>query len=799
MFSISECPKVTKEMLPADPREGVYAPRINITYDDLGFCLWEVDSLQTNSVTLHFTSKTKHYRSFDVNFEIKQGSGKAVYMYEGGYYLAEEYYITQSGTTCELGVFDTSVFQCLWKNEYSSNTFMQYISVDYNCDGVPNCADGSDETLCNPTGIVYDILHYFFLVLVLGYGAVGCFIHLLRAVRAKPYIRFVETNEVSFDEIRMPFKKLLQNTKTTLSRKNDNILSKEELSPLKDMYHPCQTNVRNKKTLLVIHTLSHHEEFQSPTFQIVDELISEEKKHHEKLSDSLKCLMWNDHVASFLSDWINKVFERNQFFSKLNQGILWFFGATYEYILCKNQMLMFHGKIALIILGGVLKISKLYFDLFRDVSVILTLVYVDTEILQQKYSETRYSTVGGINYKLLVIYFIIITVLSEIWLYIHSIQRTKNIANDFGICPKNQWIRKIIRAFPIHFAVFQQTYLDTSIKRTSIELKQILSKEAGHEEISEEALDKFFSLAQELENNHKHLFLVNKFYRELQTVENCGERELQITAQTILFINSRFFPRILTLFSELIGIPIKYVFGMNWILTLLAISNTIIEFRNSKRYPFSPGLFGKFLQPLVVLALITMKVLFISIALCNAPYFHLLGHILKIFIVYGIFKIWKRGSKLDIFDSVIATSNCSVFFLPTSDILIPKNFMGRYGGILTTFMLESLTYLIYGSLGFLIRFLQQQNIINRMELPPRSYDEDPIQYLLSKLLVDYNVGYIIAFMASSFLLFAIFDYVYYQAGHPKKNTMNPSCGCNLKICTGKKDYDSLQLRTVWYD
>ena len=86
-------------------------------------------------------------------------------------------------------------------------------------------------------------------------------------------------------------------------------------------------------------------------------------------------------------------------------------------------------------------------------------------------------------------------------------------------------------------------------------------------------------------------------------------------------------------------------------------------------------------------------------------------------------------------------------------------------------LFEGTSYLIYGSLGRLIRYLQQINLINSSDIPVRSYDEDPIQYILRSLLVHFDLWWILFLMTSSFWIFAVFYFFYYQNGHPKKSVI----------------------------
>ena len=175
---------------------------------------------------------------------------------------------------------------------------------------------------------------------------------------------------------------------------------------------------------------------------------------------------------------------------------------------------------------------------------------------------------------------------------------------------------------------------------------------------------------------------------------------------------------------------------------------------------------------MVVLTLVTMKVLFVSLSLSNAPYFHLLGHILQMVLVCLLFKTLKPSSKMETFNFAIATSNCSAFFGLPSDPKSRKKTLGKYGGMIITLILEVLSYMIYGMIGVLIRFLQRQKLINPMNLPPKNFDRDPAHYLIKSILNDYSFIHVLAFLCSSLLIYGLVNYLYYQFGHPKKYIIN---------------------------
>ena len=359
-----------------------------------------------------------------------------------------------------------------------------------------------------------------------------------------------------------------------------------------------------------------------------------------------------------------------------------------------------------------------------------------------------------------------------LWIYLHAHNKTKDIGRTFGVATNSRFIWLMIKCFPIHFCILECAYFKIKNIKIFFELDNLLNENLNEHESLNGITEQVLLLATELESNFEHMFLAEKFFTEINSIENASERELQLTAQTILFINSRFFPRILTLFSEMFGLEIKYVFSINWICTILTISNGIIRYQHSKCYPFSPGVLGKIIQLFAVISLVTTKIVFISVRLINAPYFHIVGHVLKMAIMFVISTQSKCFTGIT-FDCVTATSTTSAFFRPNmvdSHASLKKCLTSK-GGIITTFLSEGLSYFIYGSLGFLVRFLQIQGFINQINLPERIYKNDPWQYLLRKIIVEFHFHHVIAFFLSSFISYAVLQLLYYQKGHPKRHVI----------------------------
>ena len=691
--------------------------------------------------------------------------------FSGDYKLGESYKINASIRTCVEEILDTSLFQC----HQPSHPSNQSVHVDLLCNDKNDCYNGKDEMICYPQGKAYNLLYYSFLAILCIFVISGSLLFLYR-------ISKWEWNNPSSLDIKCSMKNVQGVTKELVRVLNGingtatNMFRWQEHSLLVNrLYHPCQKSETNKNCLMLIYTLSNIEDFKLHCFSLIDEIFCKEYVIHRNSPDSMKCLMWNNQAHSFLSSWINDVYERNQCISKFKHFIINTITFVYENMLFQNRLAILYGKNCLDMIFAFLRVCVFYFDVFRDLWLIFQLYYMDSVILVLKECEDRYSTVGGINYTYLIIYMLAVTFLSETWIFAHAYKRTKHIRKPFGIESGNKYLIWMIMVFPIHFAFFGIAYINIKNRELFYKLENIFKKKSmDNETVDDEHHLKALEIATRLEKNYRHQFLLNKFLSELETIESCGERELQLVAQSMLMINGRFFPRIRTLFSGVFGMDILHVFAINFFFTILSITRNVIRYRNAKRYPLSPGMIGTILQFLTVGALMTAKIFFISIAVSNAAYFHIIGHILKILIVYIVCKCF--GSRTtSLFDAVIATSNTAAFF---TQVAAPndsnmsnytvKKYLKMYGGFFSTMLLEGLSCFIYLLLGNLIRYLQRLGLINPSNIPDRVFENDPWQYVLRKYLVEFDVGRIIFWMICCFWLFSLFGYIYYQKGHPKR-------------------------------
>ena len=141
---------------------------------------------------------------------------------------------------------------------------------------------------------------------------------------------------------------------------------------------------------------------------------------------------------------------------------------------------------------------------------------------------------------------------------------------------------------------------------------------------------------QKIDTFIRRLHNINQLYADIDILETCFERSPQLVIQTVLFIIANYYSRVLYLFDELLFIPITYVFILNWISTILAIANSILRYRNAKRFPMLSTTAGTVLQKLALSVLISGKIVFISAAVANMPYLHPLGILAEILLAFFI-------------------------------------------------------------------------------------------------------------------------------------------------------------------
>ena len=139
----------------------------------------------------------------------------------------------------------------------------------------------------------------------------------------------------------------------------------------------------------------------------------------------------------------------------------------------------------------------------------------------------------------------------------------------------------------------------------------------------------YMYIANEIDACHQQLYHINKFYRKIQVMESFAERQFQTVLFTTLMMFSAEFPRIRILFDGALSGHYWTLLSFNWVLTVWGIINSVIKYKDARRYPVTPGIMGQGIQIILVASLTVGRILFVTACLHNSPYFHPIGVVIN--------------------------------------------------------------------------------------------------------------------------------------------------------------------------
>ena len=256
-------------------------------------------------------------------------------------------------------------------------------------------------------------------------------------------------------------------------------------------------------------------------------------------------------------------------------------------------------------------------------------------------------------------------------------------------------------------------------------------------------------------------------------MESYTERQYQTVLLTTLMMFSAPYPRIKSLFDGVLSERYWLFVSLNWCVTMFGLVNSIIQFKDSRRFPVTPGIIGKGIQVLVVAALAVGRVLFIAICLGNVPYYHPMGAIAQFGFIAVLNKLlFKKSISVR---ATILPSLLPCFLKPpkiqTNDHEILKHLKG-YGGIIITMMYETVTVVIFGVIGYVVRLpgvandieidLVASNVISNESTPTKRI------MMFKRYVKQFNFGEILGFWILSLLVHILLLWMYYAVGHPYK-------------------------------
>ena len=831
----------------------------------------------------------------DFDNQLKNKTLKGQIQLIAKYVIKSSYDVTfdhNFGSCKTLKELDTSFFPC--KNLEYRQLYGRYKSVqaDQVCDKYNHCNDcdcnewdcdcsaGSgtdeDEMLCR--GQLKTATNLFLAFFVL-FAVVGIIVfttmrhHRTQVGAVVNYKNLIFSNDFKTITI-----ELIENLKS-ISRKEgkcktDHNWNRNQLF-VRKLNELCTTSDYKKNIFNVLITLSQIPQFEKACYELFDILYIMECERLGDTKNALNSFMSYREKDSYVSEWIINVHERHgfsyqmkkKFYKKIKRILpadkhenkdssdcLRFFTSILKMPInvvrnnCNfnTEIIKYYITLWMSFFSAFAQIGIFYFDLVKDGAALYFFYHLSYNILFLTGAETRYASVGEINFERLFYYLTSVVIISEIIIYLRVYWRRKDFPRLFDTKPSDNGMNLTIGIFPLHSVILEQLYIEFKIKEIH---RQIVDTFQTTLDESEALIDnhiKFLRQVDELEHLKHRLFYLNQFLAEIEMIENTFERELQLVVQTTLFLLAIYYTRILLYFDELFGIPIRYVFALNWCWTIFSISKNTLRYRNAKRYPMTPSFTGWLLQLLTVMVFVSGKILFVSAALSSYPYLHPIGHCIKMIVIYLFYAAYTKCKTEDLFDAVISTATSACFFrfpasstsekstnprketvkesdscteskgngtnlseneitvdgvdrASTSDsrcdslskrILTTKIF-SRFGGIFCTLAIEIISGLIYTGLGFIIRRLRWDHKIKIDELTPKSAFDKKLLPLLETFFIDVNKIYLIIGITSVPITYLVLKLLYYQLGHPKKCLINMA-GNKQKAQELRKNIDKLR-------
>lgn len=562
--------------------------------------------------------------------------------------------------------------------------------------------------------------------------------------------------------------------------------------------------------LKVTYTLSHNQRYERECNKIVHMLYINEYEVHKNRARALKCLIGSKEELSYLSAWIYKVVDQNSVFDEGNDP------SKFARFITQLPFYAF----------PMFCLGIFYLDITKDIAATYFFFHIFANILRPVYYESRYESVGELNFERLFYYQLAIIITSVVLIYLRVF--SKGIFENGGkdglhkiFNTENTRWRFLVYIFPIHFCLLEQGYLNYKVYEAQQYIKRIDQYKKKNDNVSLEIM----KTSRKLEIYNQRLHFINHFYAEIDIIETCFERSPQLVVQTVLFIIANYYSRVLYLFDELLFVPINYIFVLNWFSTVYSISNSILRFRNAKRFPLSTAITGTILQKAAMFVWISAKIVFISVALSNMPYLHPIGPIFEITFVFFIHLLVSRCKPTHSLYTTVGIATTSAFYRPPtrttktlrrrkaespdpdqdlfdeeadseqsptssccrkkkpnncSKILEQYMSLRRNGGILSTIMLEALSLAIYFGIGKLVRYLRKQEILEyeikiRDHMNEKNKEQDIFRQWFELVFVNVNLTYIAVVIAILFGLFGLYlgvVFLYYKFGHPKHLIIN---------------------------
>ena len=661
-------------------------------------------------------------------------------------------------------IFYPGYWACLDSTPYKQ----ELIEVGKLCDGYYNCADLSDESgvLCKPD--ISDFIN-FSAPLLTAFVIIGLVLFVV--VEAINWdvddSSTVDENGRQEDIVRSII--IICNESRAIDNQPDTTMAEK----VGRIYTPCLEHDDKVFLFQILYTLSLTPDMRNGVWLIMDTIIDVETQFHGSLEKAKCCLMSFRKEYSYLSMFINDVTERTTFFSNLGRHLKDFLA----YILTTPCI---GFVIVCLVVPGLLQVGLFYYDILRDLVMVTLLVHVQANVLRDDDLKTRFDSVGGINFNVLIGYVIAIIIVGELSIYWQINNREALIKKKIAWFDTSLVGRIFVRIFPIHFLFLQMT--KAKIKALML-TRKIFSIFRWNQLVCGRAVAILaIKLSKDLESLNNKAYYLNQVGSEMQMIQTAIEKEPQMVIQLCIFVLMQYFKRLSLLFDKSFGISTEVFFMVNLAITLLSIAKSIVGYLNAKRHPVRPNMFGTIIVLLAVGMLVISKLALVSITLLNAFYLYPFTHGMNIFL-FWLYTKMVCGKIRNSFHMAMVMPIAPAFFKSSKTrsqnmiLQLYVRVLSKCGPILNTIVLHTITFSMYSVIAVILRSslfhfninmgiadIEADTVSTNME----SYDARTLaRYMFQSPLQQFPSGIAFSYQMC-IILYVLFSTVYYKFFHPWK-------------------------------
>ena len=618
------------------------------------------------------------------------------------------YYNTTNSTIIETcnGEDKTSKYIPLDPKKWICFDNHEIIDAKMVCDGQEDCLDKSDESisLCKPIWTYFEVGLYILIGTYLITGCVTFYIFnkRTRSITSEKKLSLNISPNYKKDK---GTSKRWENADDIIDVCLDNVNENDGLETrhkqtICKLYQPCIHDEDKRKMYELMYTLSLDDNAQKVVYQIFDELMKIELKVHKTKEKAACCMLSYQNEFSYLSLFIQEMTERNDQFTRLRKKLsncvaLNGYGSSNLY-----------SKMALRIILTTLNIGLFYYDIVKDVITLNVLLYVENSILKDDDLRSKFDSVGGVNFEVLMIYLSINLIFSEAVVYWHAINKESKLKKMFVDYFSSKWANLAFKIYPMHFIFLQSCSINLNIHMMKTQMSCILEREKMRQK--DMIVQDIVTMSNQIEDMHAQLYILNQIESEIQIIQSSFEREPQCVVELTLFILMKRFRRISLLFTAYFGIPIDLVVGVSSLATILSITKSVYRYIHSKRWPITPNIMGASLQVIATLVLVVSKLFLISAILLNAYYLHPLAYGFNLLLIVMYIRN-VSNSEETYYHEFLLTAIAPVFY-ESSKTFSESKFLRKYlllaqkhGTIINTVVLQSVTLIIYSAIGAVLR------------------------------------------------------------------------------------------------